>query len=114
MPGTFVLTACYERTLRHVNLAVGPLAEARLPGAVALGWVVGRSYLFLDRLTDAVSVLSLVGQHDGARTEMVEQRVSGLTICACPAVRPSRIGSPCASTTAWIFVVRPPRERPKQ
>ena len=34
--------------------------------------------------------------------------------CACPAVRPSRIGSPCASTTTWILVVSPPRERPRQ
>src|SRR5215831_5123864 len=27
--------------------------------------------------------------------------------CACPVVRPSLIGSPCASTTAWILVVKP-------
>jgi hypothetical protein len=33
--------------------------------------------------------------------------------CVCPAVRPSRIGRPCASTTTWILVVRPPRDRPR-
>src|SRR5499427_10782906 len=30
--------------------------------------------------------------------------------CAWPVVRPSLIGSPCASTTAWILVVSPPRD----
>lgn len=28
--------------------------------------------------------------------------------------RPSRIGRPCASTTTWILVVSPPRNRPRQ
>ncbi|GIX15293.1 MAG: hypothetical protein KatS3mg118_3252 [Paracoccaceae bacterium] len=31
---------------------------------------------------------------------------------ACPAVGFSVIGSPCPSVTAWILMVRPPRERP--
>ena len=31
----------------------------------------------------------------------------------CPAVNFSRIGRPCWSTTAWILVVSPPRERPR-
>ena len=30
----------------------------------------------------------------------------------CPAVGISLTGSPSASTAAWSFVVRPPRERP--
>ena len=34
--------------------------------------------------------------------------------CARLAVRPSRIGSTCASTTTWILIVSPPRERPRQ
>jgi membrane peptidoglycan carboxypeptidase len=32
--------------------------------------------------------------------------------CASPGVRPRRIGRPLASTTAWILLVSPPRERP--
>ena len=33
---------------------------------------------------------------------------------ACPSVSFRAIGRPRASTSAWIFVVRPPRERPMQ
>jgi hypothetical protein len=57
----------------------------------------------------AVSVISFIGKHDSAGTEVVERRVGDL-----PVVRLSRrqaIGSPCASTTARILGVSPPRER---
>ena len=40
--------------------------------------------MFLDQLTDAVGVASFVCQHDGARAEMVEQRVSELPIMRLP------------------------------
>ena len=42
------------------------------------------------------------------RTLTVRSSASYYTSCTCPAVRPSRIGSPCASTTTWILVVSPP------
>src|SRR5262249_39082979 len=83
------------------------------PAPIALGRYVRCGTLFLDQVTDAVGIIGLVRQHDGARAEVVEQRVGDLP-CAWPAVKPSRIGSPCASTMTWIFVVSPPRLRPRQ
>lgn len=36
--------------------------------------------MFLDQVTDAVGIIGLVRQHDGARAEVVEQRVGDLPI----------------------------------
>jgi len=36
--------------------------------------------LGLDQFTDAVSVVSFVGQHDGVRAEIVEQPISDLSV----------------------------------
>lgn len=69
-----------EETLDQVALAVEPLAEARLPASVALRRDVGRGAPVLDQLADAVSVVGLVGQHDGARAKLVEQRVGDLPV----------------------------------
>ncbi len=69
-----------EEPFDEVALAVEPLAEARLPAPVALGRDVGRGALVLDQFTDAVSVVSLVSQHDGVRAEVVEQRVGDLSV----------------------------------
>ena len=46
-----------EEPLDQVSLAVKPLAEARLPFAIALWRDVGRG--------DAVGIVGLIGQHDG-------------------------------------------------
>ena len=73
-----------EEPLDQVALAVEASAEARLPAPVALGRDVGRSALVLDQLADAVSVVGLVRQHDGARAEMVEQRVCDLAVMRLP------------------------------
>ena len=73
-----------EEALDEVALAVEPLAEAGLPAAVAPRRDVGRSALILDQFTDAVSVVSLVGQHDGMRAEVVEQRVGDLSVVRLP------------------------------
>src|SRR3546814_3813828 len=70
-----------EEALDQVALSVEPLAEARFQTAVALGRDVGRGTLVLDQLTDAVGVVGLVGQHDGARAEVVEQRAIGRASC---------------------------------
>lgn len=69
-----------EEPLDEVSFAVEPLAEARLPSPVALGRDVGRGALILDQFADAVGVISLVSQHDGARAEVVEQRVRDLPV----------------------------------
>lgn len=55
-----------EGAFDEVALAVEPLAEARLPASVAFGRDVGRGAPVPDQLADAVSVVGLVGRHDGA------------------------------------------------
>lgn len=40
--------------------------------------------LVLDQLADAIGVICLVGQHDGARPERVEQRVGDLPVVRLP------------------------------
>lgn len=73
-----------EEALDEVALAVEALAEARLPASVALRRNVGRSALVLDQLTNAIGVVSLIGEHDGVRAEMVEQRVGDLPVMRLP------------------------------
>ena len=81
-----------EEPLDQVSLALEPLAEARLPLAVALRRDVRRGTQVLDQLADAVGVVGLVRQHDSARVEMVEQRVGDLPVMclACGQAEPDR------------------------
>ena len=69
-----------EEALDEVALAVETLAEARFPFPIGFGRNVGRGSLLLDQCADAVGIVSLVGQHDRVRAEMIEQRFSGLAI----------------------------------
>lgn len=69
-----------EEPLDQVALAVEALTEARLPLSVALGRDVGRSALILDQLTDAIGIIGLVRQHNGAQAEMIEQAVGDLAV----------------------------------
>jgi hypothetical protein len=62
----------------------------------------------------SVAVVSLVHKYDGPRIEPVKWVSAAEASRTCSALRPSRIGRPCRSTTAWILVVRPPREKPRQ
>ncbi len=73
-----------EEALDQVTLAVEALAEAGLPAAVALGRNVGGGALILDQVSDAVSIIGLVGQHDGAWAEMIEQAIGDLTVVRLP------------------------------
>ena len=69
-----------EEPLDQIALAVEAFAEAGFPFTVALRWDVGRGAFVLDQLADAVGIIGLVRQHDGARAEMVEQRVGDLPV----------------------------------
>jgi hypothetical protein len=69
-----------EEALDQVALAVEPLGEARLPFAVGFCGNVGRGALLLDQRAEAISVISLVGQHDRAGAEMIEQLVGDLAV----------------------------------
>jgi hypothetical protein len=62
-----------EEAFDKVALAVKRLAEAGFPFAVGLGRDVGHRALRLDQIADAIRVISLVGQNDGARIEAIEQ-----------------------------------------
>ena len=73
-----------EEPLDEIALAIEALAEAGLPTPVTFGRDVGRGALVLDQLADAVGIISLVRQDDGARAEMVEQRVGDLAIVRLP------------------------------
>lgn len=73
-----------KEALDEVALAVEPPAEAGLPSPIALGRNVGRGTLVLDQLADAVGVVGLVGQHDGARAELVEQSIGDLPVMCLP------------------------------
>lgn len=73
-----------EEPLDQVALTVKPLAEARLPFAVALRRDIRRGALILDHFADSVGVVGLVGQHDGARTKVVEQLIGDLPVVGLP------------------------------
>ncbi len=73
-----------EEPLNQVALAVEPLAEARLPAPIASGRDVGRGALVLDQRADAIGVVGLVRQHDGAWPEMVEKSVGDLPVMLLP------------------------------
>lgn len=69
-----------EVPLDQIALAVELLAEVGLPAPVTLGRNVGRGTAALYQLADAVSIISLVSQYDGARAETVEQCISDLSV----------------------------------
>ena len=69
-----------EEALDKISFAIEAFAEARLPAPVALRRDVGRCAPLLEQFADAVGVVSLIGQHDGARPEMVEQRICDLPV----------------------------------
>ena len=69
-----------EETLYEIALAVETLAEAGLLASVALWGDVGRGTLLLDPFADAVGVIGLVSQHDGARAKMIEKRIGDLPV----------------------------------
>ena len=73
-----------EEPFDQVALAVQAFAEARFPAAVSLRRDVGRGTLLLDQLADAVGVVGLVGQYDGARAEVIQQRVGDLPVMVLP------------------------------
>lgn len=64
----------------EVSVPVKALAEAWFPLPVGLGGNIGCSSLLLDQRADAVGVLSVVGENECARLEMVENAISDLSI----------------------------------
>ena len=69
-----------EEALDEVAFTVESLAEARFPATIAFRRDVGCGTLLLDQLSDTISIVSFVGQHDGMRSEMVKQAVGDLPV----------------------------------
>ncbi|ESZ55905.1 hypothetical protein X729_24980 [Mesorhizobium sp. L103C131B0] len=69
-----------EEALDQITLAVEPFAESRFPAPIAFRWDVGRCTLLLDQGADAIRIVGLVAQHDGAGAEVVEQLICDLTV----------------------------------
>lgn len=66
-----------EEAFDEVAFTVERLAEARLPFAIGFGRDVGHRALGLDQITDAIGIISLVGEYDGARCKAIKQAVRG-------------------------------------
>lgn len=77
-----------EEPFDQVALSVEPFAEARFPAPVALRRDVGRGTLVLDQVADAIGIVGLVRQHDGARAETIEQLIGDLPVVRLPCGQP--------------------------
>lgn len=75
-----------------------------------LGRNVRRRAARLDPAAESVSVVALVGLHDVAIGQAFEKQRAGRAVCDLSAGE--RKGERAASVSAWILVVRPPREWP--
>jgi hypothetical protein len=73
-----------KEPLGEVAVVIEGFAEARFQFAIAFWRDVERGALVLDQLADAVSVVGLVGQYDGPRAQMVEERIGDLAVMRLP------------------------------
>lgn len=65
------------KALDQVAFTIKYLAEAGFPFAIGFARDVGNRALRLDQIADAIGVISLVGQNDGARIETIKQAKRG-------------------------------------
>jgi hypothetical protein len=81
-----------EEALDLIALAVERLGEAGPPFAIRFGGDVGHRTLALDQVSDRIAVISLVGKHNGAGIEPVEQfqRSRRIMCLACSQAEPER------------------------
>ena len=66
-----------EEAFDQIAVTVERLAEAGFPFAIGFGRDVGHRALRLDQIADAIGVISLVGENDGARIETIKQAERG-------------------------------------
>jgi hypothetical protein len=74
--------------------------------------MLGPGALSCEARPQCVAVVAAVGEEDLAFAETGEHVVGASPVMSLAGVSFSRMGSPLASTRAWIFVVSPPREAP--
>jgi hypothetical protein len=101
-----------EHALDGVAVAVEERREAVLPFAVGFGRDVRRRAPLLDLAADGVGVVAFVGVQDVAIWELFKQQGARCAVGDWPPVGMKASGRQWVSVSAWIFVERPPRERP--
>ena len=101
-----------EEALDRVSLPKDPSAERETVFSIALGRYVGPGSTVVGKRPGSMAVIGLVGQEGRTFAEIVQERQSLRAVGSCPGDKPSLMGRLSASTTAWIFVVKPPRDRP--
>jgi len=73
-----------EEAFDQIAFAIEPLAEAGFPFAIRFSGDVGHRALHFDQVTDAIRVVSLVGENDGARIEAIQQAEAGRSVMGLP------------------------------
>ena len=101
-----------EHAFDGVAVTVEIGREAALPATIGLRRDVGSSALALDLAAYRVAVIALVAVQDFGGGEVVEQGIGGNAVGDLAEVNRKAIGQQKQSVSAWILVVRRPRERP--
>ena len=104
----------FEEPLDQIAFAIEPLAEWIVDFAVGFIGNIRRCALRLDLRADPIGIITLVSKHDGSAFEVLQQVGRACRVVVLPGVIRRRSGRPFSSTSAWIFVVSPPRLRPTQ
>lgn len=73
-----------EEAFDQIAFAIEPLAEAGFPFAIGFGGDVRHRALHFDEVADAICVISLVGQNDGARIKAIQQAEGGRSVMGLP------------------------------
>ena len=124
----FVVSGCdgakvfelVEEPLDGVALSVDPRAERRVSDTVRHWPDISPSAACGKLVAQFIAVVGAVREQALSASRIVPaSTVSNMSAAerpswAWPSVSLRRIGRPMASTSAWILVVKPPRERPMQ
>ena len=101
-----------EEAFDQVALSVEGRIDVALHLSVFLGRDVRPTAFGDDDLDQALPIIAAVADEIAASGERVEKRRGDGLVEAWPGLSRRRTGSPRSSTTAWILVLSPPRERP--
>ncbi len=101
-----------EHAFDEIALAIGNLVEGMM---FFPSWVVRDDWdrpALSQEATQPIAVISCIRSQAPARRTALIKAVATRTSPRWPGVTSMAMGRPRASAMAWIFVVRPPRERP--
>ena len=101
-----------EEALDEVALAVDREVDDAANADIGLAWDMGFGAAGLDQVDDGAGKEATIGDDVVGQTQPIDQRRKVVLSEAWPGVSTRRTGRPRASTTAWILVLSPPRERP--